>query len=222
MIFGRVLALTMTSVLASILSVQTAWSFELSPTAFHGGTLGPSAADAHYVTYDLSHAPFEKLRIELESHLGLKLKHRGEAHITIVTPPEFEVLSKFMKPEDIRRLTRETFFKSAVSQGADVKIESVCIGQGTLRPSRVASPAADPGAAVAEQTWFVVVKFPLAVRARETLAHAAPGSKFHPRDFHPHVTLGFLNRDLHSQDGVVKDLSSCKFHFDQTHHSARH
>ena len=33
--------------------------------------------------------------------------------------------------------------------------------------------------------------------------------KYHLTDFYPHITLGFTKRDLHFEDGVRKDKSTC-------------
>ena len=30
-------------------------------------------------------------------------------------------------------------------------------------------------------------------------------------DYYPHITIGFTKKDLHANDGIVKDLESCLF-----------
>lgn len=193
-------------------------AFELEESAFAKATVGPKESAARYVSYDLDYAPFEKLRIDLEARLKLKLENRGEAHITIVTPPEFSKLAEVLKPEEIHHQIQQVLSKEESPQ-----IERVCLGQGTLRH----------GLKGKEQTWFLVVKFPAALEAREKLAEEfekrmaslpAPKSSavFKAREFYPHVTLGFVGRDLHLQDGVIKNISSCKFPIGQKHHSERH
>ena len=70
----------------------------------------------------LDYEPFSVLFEDLQKKFG-KLKNRSEAHVTLVTPPEFdEVLSSFLTMKEIDALAA-----SAGIQG--VKIKPVCIGK---------------------------------------------------------------------------------------------
>ncbi len=162
--------------------------------AFDGGVRGPSDETARYVTVDLPYDPFRRLTESLETFEGIKLKTRGEAHITLITPPEFDVLSKHLAEGEIRHAFDAVALRPA---------EPVCVGRGHV------------GAA---KTYYVVVKLASALKARELLAQkfksrGGDEAQFKAAVFYPHVTLGFTDRDLHIQDGVIKDAKSCVHRF---------
>lgn len=172
----------------------------LAKSAFSRGTIGP-AKPSKYISYDLPFEPFAGARAEVERRGKLTLENRGEAHITIVTPPEFEQLVKVMAPGEIRRVIGDQL------AGDSTKVKAICVGQ---------------GAKGSLQTWFVVVEMPTALKARGELertfqarlkAKAPQGEtpRFNAAEFNPHVTLGFIGRDLHLQDGVLKNETSCKY-----------
>jgi len=157
--------------------------------------LSPSAHSAlkNYISYDLQYKPFEDMRLQLEKTLGMPLQNRGEAHITVVTPPEYAKLSQKLKPEQIHALANEILMKMP-------KYEVVCIGSGSLKIKEQV-----------EKTYFAVVTADSLKIIREKLAKTSGLSKsdFDPALFFPHVTLGFTSRDLHYEDGVIKDKNSC-------------
>ncbi len=170
----------------------------LSAHAFDGAKLGPALDPVKprtYVSVDLEYAAFKSLRQNLEKKIGLKLANRGEAHVTVVTPPEFQKLVTKLDSKEIETLVSANL---DLEQGS---MKPICIGQGILRD---------------DQTWYVVIEMESARHARQRLSDAfvkAGGTldDFRADEFHPHVTLGFDKRDLHLQDGVVKNASSCKF-----------
>ena len=170
----------------------------LSSHAFDNAKFGPVETEAKprsYLSVDLEYPPFEETRVKLEKRIGHTLSNRGEAHITVVTPPEFKKLAAKLLPSEIEKL---------IHSELDLKpsgMKPICIGQGQVKT---------------DQTWFVVIEMKSATEARKSLAAAfvkAGGvvEDFNADEFHPHVTLGFDKRDLHLQDGVVKDSSSCRF-----------
>lgn len=168
--------------------------------AFDTAKLGPKDATG-YLTLDFPVEPFEHAKLDVEERLGVKLESRGDAHITIVTPPEYKNLSKILNPEEIR----EIFLKEAEQSRF---IRPVCIGKGESKK---------------DQTWFVVVEVTSVGRAREALnklyiERGGSQNDFSATDFYPHVTLGFNSRDLYAQDGVIKNEATCKF---PTGHSRR-
>ena len=147
----------------------------------------------NYISYDLQYKPFEEMRLQLEKTLGAALKNRGEAHITVVTPPEYERLTQKLKPEQIHAVANETLVKMPA-------YEIVCIGSGSLKIKEKT-----------EKTYYVVVVANELLALRKKLAELAelPKEQFDPNLFFPHVTLGFTSRDLHYEDGVIKDKNSC-------------
>lgn len=156
-------------------------------------TIPAYAAVKNYIRYDLDYKPFETQRLNLEKQIGKPLKNRGEAHITVITPPEFVILSKYLKPEQIHKLANESLVKKP-------KYEQICLGAGRLMIAQHE-----------EQTYFVVVASNELLQIRHKLANAAkaPVEKFNPDLFFPHITLGFTARDLHYEDGLIKDQSLC-------------
>lgn len=158
-------------------------------------------AQANYVSQTLLFPPFEKLRKEVERKLSASLRHRGEAHLTVVTPPEWKILTGALTPSEIHNLARERKLQSR-------PFDAHCVGRAGSREKEKSL-----------STYFVVVRAPGALEFREELdrLYRAKGGRgpFDPRRYHPHVTLGFTHRDLHEQDGAVKDDSSCLFSWEK-------
>jgi hypothetical protein len=148
-----------------------------------------------YLAVNLRFAEFAALRRGLEARLGQTLEHRGEAHITVITPVEFrQVLSPHLSIEEVEAA-------AGAIQGARFAV--VCLGRGQSAPDGRAGP-----------TYYVVLDAPALVAARQRVfdlyvARGGEPSLFDPAAYHPHVTLGFTRRDLHVQDGVFKGRNSC-------------
>ena len=121
------------------------------------------------------------------------LETRGEAHITLITPPEFKVLVKKI-PAEILHQMADKFIKTTPS------FEHVCLGLGEKFG--------------AGKTYFVVIKSADLLAFRASLAHVSklPVTAFDPANFYPHVTIGFTQRDLHLEDGITKDTRACPEH----------
>jgi 2'-5' RNA ligase len=153
-----------------------------------------SAPETHpnYLAMHLESAPIAQVRQELEKKEKIKLKDRGEAHVTVITPPEFEILKKNLSMEDINQIAALEKI-----QEADLKVR--CLGRGQTADKL--------------QTYFLVLesKTLLKIRAEIEKAWKKKGGSgdFKAEHFYPHVTLGFTHRDLHEQDGVIKDERSC-------------
>ena len=118
---------------------------------------------------------------EKQAGPGVKLLSRGEAHLTLLTPPEFQRLSESERQKLLVEL-----------QGLDwskPQIKLLCLGRGEV-----------PLNGKPESAYFVVAEAPGIQKIRE---------KFGLKVFYPHVTVGFTRRDLHFEDGVIKDRSTC-------------
>lgn len=144
----------------------------------------------NYISYDLPYPPVLKVLNHLENLLGRNLKNRGEAHVTVVTPPEFVNLSKVLPAEKIHALATSFFLTNPT-------VQWICLGQGSSN---------------GQQTFFIVVTSPEFLKLRKQLALQAKITRqqFDPDLFFPHITLGFTEKDLHYDDGVIKDKSSCE------------
>ncbi len=55
----------------------------------------PSKAYGTYLSRNISFEPISKVRKYIELQRNLKLKHRGEAHITVITPPEYNLMKQW-------------------------------------------------------------------------------------------------------------------------------
>jgi hypothetical protein len=153
-------------------------------------------AFTRYASLDLPWDSFNELRQQIDTvdrQGHAPLRHRGEAHITWITPPEFQVLLRDLKPSVIESILRQHLFDVRNS------LRALCLGR---------FQGAD------SETWFVVVESAALIQARVAIqqafiAQGGSSALFEPKTYHPHVTLGFAPRDLHAQDGAIKDSRSC-------------
>lgn len=156
-----------------------------------------------YLTQNIHFPPVDRLRGDLEGKLGVSLKNRGEAHITVVTPVEYDkVLAPRLSMRKINEIARQAGIQS-------IPFEPLCIGAGQLKID-----GRD------EQAYFIVVNAPKLVELRRTVQQAfvaagGDGTTFVPENFFPHITLGFTKRDLHAEDGVIKDSRSCLYRLER-------
>lgn len=146
-----------------------------------------------YVSYEMNYAPVKELLEVLKLQTG-PLKDRGEAHITVITPPEFDlVLGKLLTIEEINEV-------ALAENIQDATFEPVCVGTGS-KLDRTA--------------YYVVVRAPELVRIREAVyalylsKEGADPKAFNPHRFFPHITLGYVNDDVHESDGLEKTDKTC-------------
>ena len=66
----------------------------------------PPAFVSHpdFLAVNVARAPAETLLSDLDKALGVKLKARGEVHITVLTPPEISSLARKLPMRDIEAL----------------------------------------------------------------------------------------------------------------------
>jgi hypothetical protein len=161
----------------------------------------PAAASSptdtkNYVSLDLDYSEYKSIYDKLVKKVG-PLKNRGEAHVTLITPPEFKVLTASpgtkLTPEKIH-----AFFKNAAPSEKD--FSKICIGRGLLKKGQSEL-----------KTYYVVLKSDRLRKLREELSAESGLSpqQFDPDLFFPHITLGFTERDLFYEDGVIKTAKSC-------------
>jgi hypothetical protein len=157
--------------------------------------VGPGAMDT-YMVMTVPYLPTSLVRQQLEKWLPRALKNRGEAHITVITPPEATALKGFVDISEMNDI-------AIAMQIQNTRFYPACIGRGA---------AALNGKI--EQTYFVVVSAPNLVEIRRAIerlyiARGGNPANFVADHYFPHITLGFTARDLFEQDGVIKDRSSC-------------
>jgi hypothetical protein len=131
-----------------------------------------------YASITFSVSSFAPALKRAEEHAGTHLLTRKEAHLTVLTPPEYMRLEAKL---------REKILSEMKEAAGDLK--AVCIGRGEADLN-----------GKKEYAYYVVVAAPALRAIRE---------KYHLVDFYPHITLGFSKRDLHFEDGVRKDKSTC-------------
>lgn len=166
---------------------------DLVPYVSHRGR----GAFANYVAIQLPYEPAAVLKAEVESGFSVQLRSRGEAHLTVITPPEFhDALSS--------RLTIDEIDAMAVEDGLQrAAFEIECLGQATaLVEGR------------RQSVFYVVLRAPAARAFRgrveaEFRKRGGLASQFDADSYFPHITIGFTQRDLHFEDGARKDASTC-------------
>lgn len=158
-----------------------------------------------YLAMPISYAPIAKVRKEFEERHQLSLKNRGEAHVTVLTPPEFKALQGKISIQEINEIAKKNSFSPA-------DLSFLCLGRGELVDKELPEKKLE--------TFFIVVKSEklekirseiedLFKKRQEKLSSLDPVQKFSASPYYPHITLGFTDRDLHESDGVIKDRRSC-------------
>ena len=156
---------------------------------------GPGAFD-NYLIQNVPFTPVKQLYLSLQEKLQQSLTNRGEAHITVITPPEYHnSLRSFVSMREIDKIAIDMNIQKC-------KFEIICLGRGTKKIDDKE-----------EHTYFVVVKSSqlLAIRKKIWELYVAKGGeadKFDYKHYYPHITLGFTKRDLHESDGIIKDKSA--------------
>jgi 2'-5' RNA ligase len=173
-------------------------SFELSEAIFDAAPFIKNDASHYFGTYLVRNVPFEPiytLKSALEGSFNTQLFDRSEAHITVITPPEYEQIKDKIHIDEIHAIVQDTL------QGTS--FELICLGKG--------SAEIDDSL---EDTFFIVVRSNELLEVRRQIAErflirGGNSSSFDPETYYPHITVGYTKRDLHAQDGVVKDRTSC-------------
>lgn len=149
-----------------------------------------------YVSIVIPFAPISGLKKQIEKRQALQLKDRGESHITVLTPPEIQKLKQHLSDSQIIDSLDTKTLQSEVFQVQ-------CLGSGQLRNAEKPST-----------TFYIVVRSSGILARRKSLEDlfvSSGGTKqeFDASHFFPHITVGFTDRDLHEQDGVIKNQKSC-------------
>lgn len=154
---------------------------------------------------NITYVPIKDLRSQLEGLLGIKLDYfkgwdpAGEAHITVITPPEFEILKTKFSMKELE----------AIADRYDIQRSRLMIlGLGSAQKKLDGKD---------ESSYFVIVdSYELRMIRQmiyyEFIRRKGDRSAFDPTWFFPHITIGYTKRDLHESDGVLKNL---KFSLDK-------
>lgn len=150
-----------------------------------------------YLIMNINFKSVKKLFISLDGFLNGSLnkkKARSEAHITIITPPEYDnILKKYISIDEINKIALESDLQNS-------QFKPLCIGKGEFE---------------GRQTYYLVVRSIGLLKIRKKIfelykSRGGNPSQFDPNLFYPHITIGYTNSDLHlGPHGVKKGVNSC-------------
>lgn len=149
-----------------------------------------------WVAVPLPFAPIDQLRQNLEKSINIKLQHRGEAHITILTPPEWGILSQVLKMEDVEKLVlKERLMNSKFKVKCLKKVTATIKGR-------------------SEDSWFLAIDAVGLKDFRQEVwrlyvARGGTADDFKWQRWAPHINVGFTARDLHDEDQINKEKVGC-------------
>lgn len=170
------------------------------PFLAHHGAAPMSTTLAMNIEYE----PVKSLRKPIEDTIGRKLDFltmwdaQGEAHITTITPVEFD---KYLKPY-VSAQEMESIARKMDIQGSDIRINGIGSGKAVIDNKE-------------EETFFIIVDSDKLKDIRkavydmyaERVSAQGKEPEWNYREFYPHITIGYTKRDLHIQDGVIKDAA---------------
>jgi len=151
---------------------------------------------SQYVSLEIKdYSPYRQILNNLDKILGNneknELKNRGEAHITVITPPEFALLTTKITPEVIHSEWNKWTARS---------FKELCFGEGQVL---------DQNSQILK-TYFIVVDSSDLVKFRTYLKDKYTVDTFNAELFFPHITIGFTEHDLHYEQGVIKNVNACR------------
>lgn len=187
-----------------LLFSENLWAnIQLDKTIYEKMNYNPQYAKEGALTYNVNFKVIKSLKKQIEQQDKVRLQTRGEAHITIITPPEYNGpkrnkenqlpgLKKYLQMEEI--LNR---FEKKL-QNLNFKVG--CIGKLTNKKNTV---------------YYLVLNSPELSKVRqEILAEATRRAKWNNQNhnfeslkWYPHITIGFTKADIHNQP---KEITTCK------------
>jgi hypothetical protein len=148
---------------------------------------------------NINFEPVNELNEQLKTVFGMPLQSRGEAHITVITPPDFsgalnggQGLHEFFSTDEIH-----SAFKDQI-QTTNFKI--LCVGGAHSLDGKT--------------VFYLVVDSPDLFEIRKTLQTeyerraqlAGKVAHFDYSNFYPHITIGYIKDDIH---GISKGQETC-------------
>lgn len=173
------------------ISYSSAELFKEAPFIAHTGNQNMQ----NYLALNIDFAEVEQIRKQVEKQITFPLKNRGEAHITVISPIEFG------KSSTAKSVGMNAINKVALKYGIQqLRYLPVCVGRGEKLNTQTGETM---------QTYFLVVDSLDLVQLREKVKEELKLTDWDLQNFYPHITLGFTERDLHFEEGVVKNKESC-------------
>ena len=167
--------------------------FRLSKKIYEKAPFSSQFSEAGAIIKNVPFLAVDDLRQQLEKFYGIKLETRGEAHITLLTPPEatsgYPSLNSFVPTSELITDTQNDV--------NNIRYSIDCIGE--QKDSN------------GKRVFYLVVSSSDAFQYRVKIwglakSRGALDHIFDPANFYPHITIGFIKDDIH---GVKKDKSSC-------------
>ncbi len=157
----------------------------------------PSKIYGTYLARNISYKPITKIRTYIEKVRNLKLKHRGEAHITVLTPPEFNHIKRWNP--SINMISIDHLVDSLIQY-----VHFNILGIGSLKGQNTNKQESE--------VFFLVIKSRGLRTIRKLIAAewSIPKDIFDPMKQDFHITIGFTASDLFSRKGfeAKKDSST--------------
>ncbi|EQC48520.1 hypothetical protein M899_1879 [Bacteriovorax sp. BSW11_IV] len=145
------------------------------------------------LAYNVDFGPVNALKKSIEDILDIKLSDRGEAHITVLTPPEYKKISPHLSAHEIHLR-----FKDEIQR---IPFSVKCLGQLSEKGNTV---------------YYVVIASEGLIEIRKKILEMAKENAqnapidFDPIKFYPHITVGFITGDIHDRPKNVDSCSSPK------------
>jgi len=145
-----------------------------------------------YLIHKVSFNPVNRIKKAIEKIKGIQLVDRGEAHITVVTPPEHDAIQKAVEGFSMERVER--FVRDKIQ---NLNWDTPGVG---------AARGLNPDGKYTE-VYFLVARSSDLRMIRQEIAERfkIPVEIFDPTKQDFHVTIGFTESDLH---GIPKNEST--------------
>ena len=147
---------------------------------------------------NINYEAVEAIVPQLNSLYGVKLETRGEAHITVITPPEAQGwftdhkgINYFISSIELHH----KYFKTL----QDTKFEIVCVGMRENETNKVFY-------LVVDSPELFAVRAEIAQELERRASFTGKKTFFDPNKYYPHITIGFEGGDVH---GGSKGAETC-------------
>lgn len=160
-----------------------------------------SIKGANTLALDVPFEAVQSMKAQLEAKLGVSLKDRGEAHITLIRPIDAKILKEgLVSPEDLQAfddcIGQPVEVAGIGSIPPDLDVDEVKAYTETENQQAVQDPKFKPKGVV----FFAVIKLPDGVQAKldaliKKVNAKQPDPKKHLAEVNPHVTIGFTLKD---------------------------
>ncbi|KAJ9067506.1 hypothetical protein DSO57_1038453 [Entomophthora muscae] len=154
---------------------------------------------SNYLQMTLDFKYFKPIFARLNSTVGVPpLTTRGEAHVTVISPPEYEtVLSRYVDISEINFIAKKLKIQTS-------RFKISCVGRDAKFIDVKNQIAYN---LVLKDTHHLVAIRKVVFNLYK--GRGGEGSLFQPEAFWGHITLGFKHRDLFIEDGIFKGENSC-------------